>query len=75
MADSRFQTTLITALALGLGFTLASSNAVGYPAGAAVSLGSNPVASFAGQISGTDSTDIVTVLHGRCRRSRDRPAR
>jgi hypothetical protein len=61
MADARFQTTLIAALALGLGFSLSSSDAVGYPAGAAVSLGSNPVASFAGEIDGTGSTSLVSV--------------
>ena len=64
MADARFQTTLIAALALGLGFTLSSSNAIGYPAGAAVSLGSNPVASFAGEIDGTASTSLVSVPLG-----------
>ena len=65
MADTRFQTTLITVLALGLGFTLASSQAVGYPAGAAVSLGANPVASFAGEVSGTDSAPLLDVPTGR----------
>lgn len=64
MADSRFQTTLIAALALGLGFTLSSSDAIGYPAGAAVSYGSNPVASFAGEISGTGSTSLVAIPSG-----------
>jgi hypothetical protein len=64
MADTRFQTTLIAALALGLGFTLSSSDAIGYPAGAAISYGSNPVASFAGEIAGDDTTNLVSVPPG-----------
>ena len=48
MVTSRFQLGLIATLAVGLGFSLASSEAVGYPAGAAVSLGVNPVWSTGG---------------------------
>jgi hypothetical protein len=58
MQTSRFQLGLIATLAVGLGFSLASSEAVGYPAGAAVSLGTNPVWSVGGTIGG----EIVTVL-------------
>ena len=61
MQNHRFQTTLITALALGLGFSLASSQAIGYPAAPAVSLGANPIQSFAGTIPGTGSTSLFTV--------------
>ena len=43
MQTSRFQLGLIATLAVGLGFSLASSDAVGYPAGAAVSMGTNPL--------------------------------
>ena len=48
MQTSRFQLGLIATLAMGLGLALSSSQAVGYPAGAAVSLGANPVWSFGG---------------------------
>ena len=61
MQTSRFQLSLVATLALGLGFSLASSNAVGYPAGAAVSLGSNPVVSAGGQFVGTDSASPLTA--------------
>ena len=43
MQTSRFQLGLIATLAVGLGFSLSSSEAVGYPSGAAVSMGANPV--------------------------------
>jgi hypothetical protein len=43
MVTSRFQLGLIATLAIALGFTLASSEAVGYPAGSAVSFHENPV--------------------------------
>jgi hypothetical protein len=59
MQTSRFQLGLIATLAVGLGFSLASSQANGYPGGAAVSLGANPVVSVGGSISRTGS---VTVL-------------
>jgi hypothetical protein len=65
MANERFQTTLIAALALGLGFTLSSSEAIGYPAGSAISLGVNPVVSFAGEIPGTGAASLVSVPEGR----------
>jgi len=48
MQTSRFQLGLIATLAVGLGFSLASSEAVGYPAGTSVSLGSNPISSRGG---------------------------
>ena len=50
MQTSRFQLGLIAALAIGLGYTLSSAQAVGYPAGAAVSYGANPVVSVGGLI-------------------------
>jgi hypothetical protein len=50
MQTSRFQLGLIAALAAGLGYTLSSSQAVGYPAGTAVSLGANPVIAKAGSV-------------------------
>jgi hypothetical protein len=45
---SHFQLGLVAALAAGLGYSLSSGPAVGYPAGAAVSLGANPVTSGGG---------------------------
>ena len=58
MQTSRFQLGLMATLAAGLGFSLASSEAVGYPAGAAVSMGSNPVWSVGGT---PDSTETLTA--------------
>jgi hypothetical protein len=62
MQTSRFQLGLIATLAVGLGFSLASSEAVGYPAGAAVSMGTNPVFSVGGHFSGTDSRSLSTLV-------------
>jgi hypothetical protein len=64
MHASHFQLSLVAALSLGLGFTLASSSAVGYPAGAAVSYGINPVQSFTGVASGTDSIELDAIPSG-----------
>jgi hypothetical protein len=50
MQTSRFQLGLIATLAAGLGFSIASSDAIGYPAGA-VSLGTNPVWASGGDLS------------------------
>jgi hypothetical protein len=62
MQTSRFQLGLIATLAVGLGFSLSSSEAVGYPAGAAVSLGINPVFSVGGTgISSGGASTIVTA--------------
>ena len=55
MQTSRFQLGLIATLAVGLGFSLSSSDAIGYPVGATVSLGTNPIVSEGGVLnSGTD---------------------
>lgn len=63
MHSSHFQVFLIAALAAGLGATLSSNDAVGYPAGPAVSLGSNPIWSSGGTIRNTDSfaADAVSL--------------
>ena len=62
MQTSRFQLGLIAALAVGLGFSLSSSDAVGYPAGAPISLGSNPMWSQMGTVErGGGSVDVLTV--------------
>ena len=61
MVTSRFQLGLIATLAVGLGFSLTSSEAIGYPAGAAVSLGTNPVWSAGGEFSSTAYTEFITA--------------
>ena len=58
MQTSRFQLGLISTLAVGLGFSLAASDAVGYPAGT-VSMGANPVFSVGGH---PGTPDPITVL-------------
>ena len=50
MSNNHFHLSLTVLLSLGLGYSLASSTATGYPAGSAISLGSNPVRSFGGKI-------------------------
>ena len=52
MQTSRFQLGLVATLAIGLGFSLSSSQAIGYPSGSAVSMGSNPVWAQGGNFSG-----------------------
>jgi hypothetical protein len=64
MQTSRFQLGLIATLAVGLGFSLSSSEAVGYPAGAAVSMGMNPSWSTAGELSGSGEATLVTAPIG-----------
>jgi hypothetical protein len=56
MQTSRFQLGLIATLAVGLGFSLASSEAVGYPAGAVVSMGSNPTFSDGGIVNNSSAS-------------------
>ena len=50
MHTSRFQLGLIATLAVGLGFSLSSSEAIGYPSGAAVSMGANPLWAQGGEV-------------------------
>ena len=59
MQTSRFQLGLIATLAVGLGFSLSSSEAIGYPAGAAVSLGANQVWSTAGAVGGSTTITVI----------------
>jgi len=61
MQTSRFQIGLIAALSVGLGLALSSPNAIGYPAGSAVSYGTNPVWSRGGVLSGDASADLLTA--------------
>ena len=49
-------TGLVATLALGLGLSLASSKAIGYPAGAVVSMGSNPLFATGGELAGATTT-------------------
>jgi hypothetical protein len=65
MQASTVQLGLIATLAVSLGYSLSSSQAIGYPAGAAVSLGSNPVRSATGHWdlagSGNSESAVLTV--------------
>ena len=61
MHSSRFQLVLMATLAVGLGFSLASSQAVGYPAGAVVSMGTNPIWNAGGQHSNNTPKHIITA--------------
>ena len=61
MQTSRFQLGLIATLAVGLGFSLASSDAVGYPAGAAISMGTNPIWNKGGQHYSLTPKPIITA--------------
>jgi len=64
MQTSRFQIGLIAVMAAGLGYTISSSRADGYPAGAAVGLGSNPLVSFGGSLAPDSAVDLTTVPGG-----------
>ena len=64
MVTSRFQLGLIASLAVGLGFSLAASEAIGYPAGPVVSLGTNPVWSDGGQVAGSGTKEVLTIPVG-----------
>jgi len=61
MQTSRFQLGLIATLAIGLGFSLASSEAIGYPAGAAISKGANPVWSTGGDATRSSTSSVFTA--------------
>ena len=61
MQNSSFQLVLVASLALGLGLSLASKEAVGYPSGAAVSAGTNPVWSVGGHIDAAGSTPVLSA--------------
>jgi hypothetical protein len=60
MQTSRFQLCLLASLAVGLGTTLRSGPAIGYPAGAAVSLGTNPIWSVGGSAV-SDGTVVLVI--------------
>jgi len=65
MQTSRFQIVLSTGLSVALGCTLTAlvggGEAVGYPAGPAVSLGSNPVVSVSNTLDGAGSELALTA--------------
>lgn len=59
----QFMTTIGLSICLGGALMVAglSQDAVGYPAGAAVSSGSNPVVSMTGTLEGSDSASVLSV--------------
>ena len=65
MRTPRFQLGLIATLALGLGFSLSSSDAVGYPAGSAVSYGSNPLWAVGGNQFSGPAFEVITAPTGK----------
>ncbi len=64
MQTPNIQLFLMTGLAIGFGSTitmaLQARDAVGYPGGTAVSMGSNPVVSVGGEITGSSSVSAMT---------------
>ena len=58
VSESRFQTLCIVGLAFLLGFIVSAQPAVGYPAGAAVSTGTNPLWSQGGETSSGTTLSI-----------------
>ena len=63
MDNQIVHTGLIATLALGLGLSLASSRAIGYPAGAVVSMGTNPLFATGGELDG-GTTTVFTAPAG-----------
>jgi hypothetical protein len=61
MQTSRFQLGLVATLAVGLGFSLSSSDAIGYPAGSPVSIGTNPLWAVGGNHFPGIPVDIITA--------------
>jgi hypothetical protein len=61
MQTSPFQLGLMATLAIGLGFSLSSSPAIGYPAGAAISMGANPVMSIGGSVEPWSAVEVATA--------------
>ena len=61
MQGARFHIGLVAVLALGLGFSLSSSEAIGYPSGTTVSMGENPVWSVGGQHSSSAPHIVITA--------------
>ena len=61
MQTSPFQLGLMATLAIGLGFSLSSSPAIGYPAGAAISMGANPVMSVGGSVEPWSTVEVATA--------------
>ena len=59
MSESQIKTIIIVALAFTLGLTFSTQPASGYPAGAAVSKGTNPIFSKGGELSSSGPTTIV----------------
>ncbi len=58
MTESRFQTLCIVCLAFLLGFVVSAQPAVGYPTGATISTGTNPLWSQGGETSSSTTISI-----------------
>lgn len=61
MSGSQFQVALISCLSLGLGYSLSSSMAQGYPSGPAVSYGGNPLVSIGGTAYSGETKVLLTA--------------
>jgi hypothetical protein len=61
VSGSQFQVALISCLSLGLGYSLSSSMAQGYPAGPTVSYGLNPVVSIGGTAYSGETKALLTA--------------
>ena len=61
MQTSRFELGLMVSLALGLGFTLSSATAIGYPAGPSVSFSANPIVATGGTTFDAESKPLFTA--------------
>jgi hypothetical protein len=61
MQTNHFQISLIALLSLGLGISISSGSAIGYPSTGAVSLGANPVFSVGGAIYHASDDIVVTA--------------
>ena len=61
MEGARLHIGLVAVLALGLGFSLSSSEAIGYPSGTTVSMGENPVWSVGGEHNTSAPHIVITA--------------
>ena len=62
MSESRFQTLCMIGLAFLLGFVISAQPAVGYPAGATISTGTNPLWSQGGDTSSGATISIPAAI-------------
>ena len=59
MQTSRFQLALLCTLSLALGLSVASSDAIGYPTAAAISMGQNPVVAIGGTAYSSEPAKVL----------------